>query len=76
MSILAALPGAEHPSGVFSPSRSELTWLVETEIDFSVLQQYVLSTTPGQLVSKVLGAFSKQYFTKSMISRSIIGRFR
>ena len=65
--VMAALPGAEHPSGVLSHQRSEITWLVETEIDFSVLQQYVLSTTPGQIVPKVLGAFSKTYFTKSMI---------
>ena len=57
-SILAALPGAEHPSGVLSHPRREITWLVETEIDVSVLQQYVLSTPPGEIVPKVLGGFS------------------
>ena len=44
--------------------KSEFTWLVETEIAFSVEQQYSSRTTSEPNCGKVIGAFSKFFSQK------------
>ena len=44
-------------------------WLVETEIVSELEEQYFIEQTPGQIVANMLGAFSKNNFTKMKISR-------
>ena len=61
------------PGKGFAPNSS--TWLVETEISSVLEEQYFIAHTPVQIVAKMLGAFSKNIFTKMKISRSPEVRF-
>ena len=49
--------------------QSKTIWVVETEIAFSVEQQYFLEQQAKKIVAKVLGDFSKFCLTKMVISR-------
>ena len=56
--------GSRTRKGAFA-LQFNITWLVETEIAFSVEQQYFISTTAGQIEAKRACAFSKNFGTKS-----------
>ena len=49
-------------------------WLVETEITFFVEEQHFIGTTAGQIHFKSACAFSKNFGTKSWISRGPVVR--
>ena len=51
--------GLTHPEGCIRPQEN-IIWLVETEITFSVEQQYFISTTAGQIHFKSACGFSKK----------------
>ena len=44
-------------------------WLVETEITPVLEEQYFIAQTRGQISARMLGGKSKNYFTKTKISR-------
>ena len=50
-------------------------WLVETELASISRRARLYSTNSGQIVAKMLGGFSENYFTKMMISRDPVDRF-
>ena len=60
--------GSRTLTGAFAP-RMDTIWLVETEIAFSSRRVILYRTKPGQIVAKMLGAFSGNYFTNMKISR-------
>ena len=45
--------------------QDNITWLVETEIAFSVEEQHFIGTTAGQIHFKSACAFSENFCTKS-----------
>ena len=45
--------------------QDNITWLVETEIAFSVEEQHFIGTTAGQIHFKSACGFSKNFCTKS-----------
>ena len=61
ISIFWALPGAHALGRVHSPSQDNITWLVETEIAFSVEEQYFIGTTAGKFTSKVHALFPEMF---------------
>ena len=66
--------GSRTRKGAFAFQENTI-WLVETEIAFSVEQQYFSEQQAGQIVAKVACAFSKNIFTKMEISRGPVVRF-
>ena len=62
--------GSRTRKGAFA-LKSEFTWLVETEIAFSVNSNTCREQQARQIVAKVIGGFSKFFFNKNGdISRS------
>ena len=64
LNFLGPAGGSRTRKGAFA-LQDNITWLVETEIAFSVEQQYFISTTAGQIEAKRACAFSKNFGTKS-----------
>ena len=64
LNFLGPAGGSRTRKGAFA-LQDKITWLVETEIAFSVEQQYFISTTVGQIEAKRACAFSKNFGTKS-----------
>ena len=62
--IFSPAGGSRTRKGAFA-LQDNITWLVETEIAFSVEEQHFIGTTAGETTSKVLGAFSGNFCTKS-----------
>ena len=56
--------GSRTRKGAFA-LQEHTTWLVETEIAFSVEEQHFIGTTAGQIEAKRACGFSEKYFTKS-----------
>ena len=73
-SFFSALPGAHAPWRVHSPPMRDPIWLVETEIAFLCRQAVFYRTTPGEIVPKMVGGFSENYFTKMKISQDPVVR--
>ena len=67
--ILGGPTGGSALGKVLRPSAMDTTWLVETEIAFSSRREILYRTKPGQIVAKMLGGFSGNYYTKMKISR-------
>ena len=75
--IFRKVPSGEKYLNFFGPAGGSRTrkgafafqehtiWLVETEIAFSVEEQFFISTTAGQIHFKSACAFSKNFGTKS-----------
>ena len=64
LNFLGPAEGSRTRKGAFA-LQDNITWLIETEIAFSVEQQYFISTTAGQIHFKSACAFSKNFGTKS-----------
>ena len=58
------------PWRVFAPKRKEISHMACTDG-----QAVLYRTKPGQIVAKMLGGFSGNYFTKMKISRDPVDRF-
>ena len=71
--FLGPAGGSRTRKGAFA-LQDNITWLVETEIAFSVQEQHFISTTAGEITAKVLGEFSGNCCTKSWISRGPVVR--
>ena len=63
LNFLGSAGGSRTWKGAFA-CQSNATWLVETEIAFSVEEQYFIGTTAGQIHFKSACAFSKNFGTK------------
>ena len=63
LNFLGLAGGSRTWKGAFA-LQDNITWLVETEIAFSVEQQYFISTTAGQIHFKSACGFSKNFGTK------------
>ena len=55
--------GSRTWKGAFAP-RGDATWLVETEMAFSSRRVILSRRKRRQIVARLLGGFSKKYFTK------------
>ena len=62
--FLGPAGGSRTRKGAFA-FQENITWLVETEIAFSVEEQYFIGTTAGQIHFKSACAFSENFGTKS-----------
>ena len=56
--------GSRTRKGAFA-FQDNITWLVETEIAFSVEEQHFIGTTAGQILLESAYGFSKNFGTKS-----------
>ena len=75
--IFGKVTSGERYLNFFGPAGSErtwkgafalqdnITWFVETDIGFSVEEQYFIGTTAGQIHFKSACGFSKNFGTKS-----------
>ena len=63
LNFLGPAGGSRTWKGAFA-FQEHTIWLVETEIAFSVEQQYFISTTAGQIEAQRACAFSGFFFTK------------
>ena len=64
LNFLGPAGGSRTRKGAFA-LQDNITWLVETEIAFSVEEQHFIGTTAGEITAKVLGGFSGNFCTKS-----------
>ena len=74
ISIFWALPGGSRTwKGAFA-LQDNITWLVETDIAFSVEEKHFIGTSARQIYFKSACAFSGNFCTKSWISRGPVVR--
>ena len=64
LNFLGPAGGSRTRKGAFA-FQDNITWLVETEIAFSVEEQHFIGTTAGQIHFKSACGFSKNFGTKS-----------
>ena len=64
LNCLGPAGGSRTWKGAFA-FQENITWLAETEIAFSVEEQFFISTTAGQIHFKSACAFSGNFDTKS-----------
>ena len=64
LNFLGPAGGSRTWKGAFA-SQEHTIWLVETEIAFSVEEQYFIGTTAGQIHFKSACGFSENFCTKS-----------
>ena len=64
LNFLGPAGGSRTWKGAFA-LQENITWLVETEIAFSVEEQHFIGTTAGQIHFKSACAFSENFGTKS-----------
>ena len=64
LNFLGPPGGSRTRKGAFALQNNTI-WLVETEIAFSVEEQYFIGTTAGQIHFKSACAFSGNFCTKS-----------
>ena len=64
LNFLGPAGGSRTWKGAFA-LQDNITWLVETEIAFSVEEQHFIGTTAGQIHFKSACGFSENFCTKS-----------